>query len=372
MAFIARTDRSVLGHWWWTVDRWTLFCLILLVTFGLLLSLAESPPVAERIGLEPLYFFRRHAIYWPVAMVIMIVMSLQQPRQIRRAGVIMFSVSMLLLIATVTFGVEIKGATRWLTLGGISIQPSEFIKPTFAIVAAWMFSAQRQNEGIPGNLISSILLVIILMLLIAQPDIGQSGLIAIVWFGQWFVAGLPMIWVAALGAVGVAGLTSSYFIFPHVTSRIDRFLDPAIGDNYQIDRAFEAFTNGGLFGRGPGEGTVKTLLPDAHADFIFAVIGEEFGLLACMVLVAMFAFIVLRGFVLALRNENLFVILAVSGLLAQFGLQALINMASSLSLMPTKGMTLPFVSYGGSSIMALALAMGMVLGLTRRRFGANS
>lgn len=372
MAFIARTDRSVLGRWWWTVDRWTLVCLVLLATFGLLLSLTASPPVAERIGLEPLYFVRRHATYLPAAMAIMIVMSLLQPRQIRRFGVILFAVSLLLLAATAVFGVEIKGATRWITLAGISIQPSEFIKPAFAIVAAWMFSAQRLDEGIPGNLISSILLALILSLLIAQPDIGQSGLIAIVWFGQWFLAGLPMIWGAALGAVGVAGLISSYFIFPHVTSRIDRFLDPAVGDNYQIDRAFEAFTNGGLWGRGPGEGTVKALLPGAHADFIFAVVGEEFGLLACMVIVAMFAFIVLRGFVLALRDENLFVVLAVSGLLAQFGLQALINMASALNLMPTKGMTLPFVSYGGSSMMALALAMGMVLGLTRRRVGANS
>ncbi len=372
MAFIARTDRSVLGRWWWTVDRWTLACLILLATFGLLLSLAASPPVAERIGLEPLYFVRRHASYVPVALVIMIVVSLQQPRQIRRLGVILFAASLVLLSATVIFGDEIKGATRWIAIGGVSLQPSEFIKPAFAIVAAWMFTAQRLEQDIPGNLISAVLIALILGLLIAQPDIGQSALIAVVWFGQWFIAGLPMIWVAALGALGVAGLISSYFVFPHVASRIDRFLDPAVGDSYQIDRAFEAFTNGGLLGRGPGEGTVKTLLPDAHADFIFAVVGEEFGLLACIVIVAMFAFIVLRGFVLALRDENLFVVLAVSGLLAQFGLQALINMGSALSLMPTKGMTLPFVSYGGSSMMALALAMGMVLGLTRRRVGTNS
>jgi cell division protein FtsW len=372
MAFIARTDRSVLGRWWWTVDRWTLVCLILLTTFGLLLSLTASPPVAKHIGFEPLHFVRRHAAYLPAALAIMIIVSLQQPRQIRRLGVILFAVSLLLLATTAVFGIETKGATRWLIYEGFSIQPSEFVKPTFAIVAAWMFAAQRLDEGIPGNLISSILMALILSLLIAQPDIGQSGLIAVVWFSQWFLAGLPMIWVAALGAIGVAGLISSYFIFSHVASRIDRFLDPAVGDSYQIDRAFEAFTNGGLLGRGPGEGTIKARLPDAHSDFIFAVVGEEFGLLACMVIVAMFTFIVLRGYVLALRDENLFVVLAVSGLLAQFGLQALINMASVLSLMPTKGMTLPFVSYGGSSMMALALTMGMALGLTRRRVGTNS
>ena len=372
MAFIARTDRSVLGRWWWTVDRWTLASLILLATFGLLLSLAASPPVAERIGLDPLYFVRRHAIFLPAALAIMVVVSLLQPRQIRRLGVILFAASFALLVATAIFGVEIKGSTRWIAVGGISLQPSEFIKPTFAIVAAWMFAAQRLKEGIPGNMVSGVLLALILGLLIAQPDVGQSALVSAVWFGQWFIAGLPMFWVAALGALGVAGLISSYFVFPHVASRIDRFLDPAAGDSYQIDRAFEAFTNGGLLGRGPGEGTVKTLLPDAHADFIFAVIGEEFGLLACIVIVAVYAFIVLRGFILALRDENLFVVLAVSGLLAQFGLQALINMASALSLMPTKGTTLPFVSYGGSSMMALALGMGMVLGLTRRHAGRNS
>ena len=302
----------------------------------------------------------------------MIVVSLLQPRHIRRLGVILFAPSLILLAATVMFGEEIKGATRWIALAGVSVQPSEFIKPAFAIVAAWMFAAQRLEEGIPGNMIAAFLLALILGLLVAQPDVGQSALIAVVWFGQWFIAGLPMVWVAALGAIGVAGLISSYFVFPHVASRIDRFLDPAAGDSYQIDRAFEAFTNGGLLGRGPGEGTVKTLLPDAHADFIFAVVGEEFGLLACIVIVAMFAFVVLRGFVLALRDENLFVVLAVSGLLAQFGLQALINMGSALSLMPTKGMTLPFISYGGSSMMALALAMGMVLGLTRRRVGVDT
>ncbi len=372
MAFIARTDRSVLGRWWWTVDRWTIVGLVLLTTFGLLLSLAASPPVAEDMGKAPLHFFRRHSAYVPVALTIIIIISLMQPRQIRRLGVVLFIASLVLLVATAMVGTEMKGATRWIYVGGLSIQPSEFIKPSFAIVAAWLFTAHRLNQGIPGNALSSIFLVTILALLMIQPDIGQSILIAVVWFGQWFLVGLSMIWVAVLGALGIAGIILSYFIFPHVESRIDRFLDPSVGDMYQVNRAFEAFTNGGLLGRGPGEGTVKTRLPDAHSDFIFAVVGEEFGLISCIVILTIFAFIVIRGFVLALRDEDLFVVIAVSGLLAQFGLQAFINMASSLSLMPTKGMTLPFISYGGSSMMALAVTMGMVLGLTRRRVGVGA
>jgi cell division protein FtsW len=283
-----------------------------------------------------------------------------------------FLICLGLLVLTLTGGTEIKGARRWLSVGGISLQVSEFVKPAFAVTAAWMFAARRLGEDIPGNIVATVLLLVVLSLLLAQPDVGQSVVVVAVWVSQLFLAGLPMVWVALAMLICVGGLATAYFVFPHVASRIDRFLNPQSGDTFQVDRALEAFMNGGMFGTGPGAGTVKSHLPDAHADFVFAVLGEEFGLLACLLLVAVFAAIVLRGFIRALQDSDLFIVLATTGLLVQFALQALINMASAVNLMPPKGMTLPFVSYGGSSVLAIAFGMGMVLALTRRRPGERS
>jgi cell division protein FtsW len=369
MTPIARDDASVLGRWWWTVDRWTLLCVCLLTAFGMLLTAAASPPVAERIGLDSLYFVRRHAILIGPAIALLVSVSLLEPRSIRRLAAIAFVGIVVLLISTLLFGTEIKGSQRWLTLAGFSLQPSEFVKPAFAVVAAWMFSARRLGEDIPGYQISGALYILVLGLLLAQPDVGQAIVVSAIWFTQWFLAGLSATWVGLLVVLGLTAMVVAYFAFPHVSSRIDRFLDPASGDSYQMDRAMEAFMNGGLFGRGPGEGTAKAYLPDAHSDFILAVAGEEFGLLACLVLVALFVFIVLRGLTRVLEDKNLFIVLASAGLLVQFALQAIINMASTINLMPTKGMTLPFISYGGSSLLALAFGMGMLLALTRRRAG---
>jgi cell division protein FtsW len=291
---------------------------------------------------------------------------------VRRAAVVVFLICLGLLVLTLTGGTEIKGARRWLSVGGISLQVSEFVKPAFAVTAAWMFAARRLGEDIPGNIVATVLLLVVLSLLLAQPDVGQSVVVVAVWVSQLFLAGLPMVWVALAMLICVGGLATAYFVFPHVASRIDRFLNPQSGDTFQVDRALEAFMNGGMFGTGPGAGTVKSHLPDAHADFVFAVLGEEFGLLACLLLVAVFAAIVLRGFIRALQDSDLFIVLATTGLLVQFALQALINMASAVNLMPPKGMTLPFVSYGGSSVLAIAFGMGMVLALTRRRPGERS
>jgi cell division protein FtsW len=276
---------------------------------------------------------------------------------------------MALTAMTLFAGSEIKGATRWISLGGFSLQPSEFIKPTFAVVAAWMFAAQHGRTPVPGNLIATALYGLVGLLLMLQPDLGMTVVVSAMWFTQFFLAGLPIIWVTTFGIAGAVGLGGAYLALPHVRERIDGFVDPATGDTYQVDRSLEAFMNGGLAGRGPGEGTVKDVLPDAHSDFIFAVAGEEFGLLLCLLLVALFAFIVLRGLSRLMHEQNLFVLLAAAGLLVTFGLQAAINMASALHLMPTKGMTLPFISYGGSSLLSLSLGMGMVLALTRRRAG---
>lgn len=369
---LTRTDNSVLSRWWWTVDKWSLFLLCGLTGLGLLMTSAASPAVAERLGLAPMHFVMRQALFVPPALLILVMTSMLSPRQVRRAAIVVFMVSVALLILTLLGGTEIKGARRWLSIGGTSLQVSEFVKPAFAVTAAWMFAARRMGEDIPGNIIATALLFVVLSLLLAQPDVGQTVVVVAVWFSQLFLAGLPMLWVALLVLVGVGGLATAYFVFPHVASRVDRFLNPQSGDNFQVDRALEAFMNGGLFGTGPGAGTVKAHLPDAHADFVFAVLGEEFGMFACLLLVAIFGAIVARGFIRALQDSDLFIILATTGLLVQFALQALINMASAVNLMPPKGMTLPFVSYGGSSILAIAFGMGMMLALTRRRPGEQT
>ena len=367
----ARIDQSPVARWWWTIDRWSLGALVLLLAFGAVLSMAASPAVAERLGYAPLHFAERQLATAPVAFAIMFAVSLLTPREVRRVAFIGFAIALALLALTFVVGVEIKGARRWINLPGLSLQPSEFVKPTFTVVAAWLFAEQKERPGFPGNAISIALFLALVAMLVKQPDLGMAVVVALVWFAQFFMAGLRLYWVVAGTMAGLGGLVGAYLWLPHVTSRINRFLDPAVGDSYQVNRSIEAFVNGGLWGRGPGEGTVKDVLPDAHADFVFAVAGEEFGLIVCILIVGVFAFIVLRGFSRLLQEGNLFVLLSATGLLIQFGLQAIINMASTLHLIPTKGMTLPFLSYGGSSMLALALGMGMMLALTRRRLGGS-
>jgi cell division protein FtsW len=367
----ARIDQSPVARWWWTVDRWSLGALALLLGFGSVMSMAASPAVAERLGYAPLHFAERHLVMVPLALAIILGVSLLAPRTVRRLAFIGFALALVGVAMTFVIGAEIKGARRWINLPGFSLQPSEFVKPTFTIVAAWLFAEQKERPRFPGNAISIALFLALVVMLFRQPDLGMAVVVAVVWFAQFFMAGLRLYWAAAGTLVGLAGFVGAYVWLPHVASRINRFLDPAAGDSYQVNRSIEAFANGGLWGRGPGEGTVKDVLPDAHADFVFAVAGEEFGLVVCVIIVGVFAFIVLRGFSRLLQEGNLFVLLSATGLLIQFGLQAVINMASSLHLIPTKGMTLPFLSYGGSSMLALALGMGMMLALTRRRLGGS-
>jgi len=367
MTTFSRTDLSLVGRWWWTVDRWTIAALVVIVASGAVLAMAASPPVAERLGLDTFYFARRQFTFLPMALGVMFAVSLLGVDHIRRLAMIVFALSIAAMVYVLFGGAEIKGATRWISFFGLSIQPSEFIKPSFAIIAAWMFAAWRLREGFPGYAVAVGLYLCVIGLLIMQPDVGMAILVSMVWGVQFFLAGLPMLLVIAIGAVFITGGVTAYFNFDHVRNRIDSFLDPAGSEAYQVSRSLEAFINGGVFGRGPGEGRVKEVLPDAHADFIFAVLGEEFGLIPSLILVGLFGFVVLRGFVHAFKESDLFVQLAVAGLLVQFGMQAIINMASTLNLMPTKGMTLPFISYGGSSMLALALGMGMVLALTRNR-----
>jgi cell division protein FtsW len=368
MMTLSRSDQSLLGRWWWTVDRWQILALFLLMGLGAIFMLAASPAAADRIGLaDPFQLARRHMVMLPLAAMLMLAISLFSPRAVRRLAVLGLLASMALLVVTLFVGQEIKGASRWISLGGFSLQPSEFAKPFFAVTAAWLFAAGRIDAALPGRTVAMLLYALLAVLFLLQPDVGQTVILTAVFAVQFFLAGLSLLWVGGLAVGGVGLLVGTYFLFPHVAERVDSFLDPAAGDTYQVERSLEAFQNGGPWGRGPGEGTVKDLLPDSHSDFIFAVAGEEFGIVVCLFLVLLFAFVVLRGFAKLLSETSLFVLLAATGLLTQVGLQAFVNMASALHLIPTKGMTLPFISYGGSSYLALAIAMGMVLALTRRR-----
>ena len=364
---ITRADRSVLSDWWFTIDRLMFFGLLLLMGAGLVLSFAASPPIAAKYDLEPFYFVRRHAALLLPAIVILFAASTLTPKQIRRASLIIFFVGIGLMTLALFIGPEIKGAKRWLQFGAVSLQPSEFVKPAFVVLTAWLFNESQKRSDVPCIQLALLLYGVFALVLVLEPDFGQTLLVTSVWLALFYMAGINLIWVGAMGVAGIAGIVSAYFTIPHVASRIDRFLDPASGDTYQADRALDSFLHGGWFGRGPGEGTVKDILPDSHSDFIFAVAAEEYGLIACTILLALFAFIVLRGLSKASREPDGFIRHATAGLVMLFGLQALINMAVNVGLLPAKGMTLPFISYGGSSLLAMALTMGFALGLTRKR-----
>ncbi|MCB8837872.1 putative lipid II flippase FtsW [Aurantimonas sp. VKM B-3413] len=362
----SRAKRNVISDWWWGIDRWLLAAFLTLLVGGVVLSFAASPPVAERIGLEPFHFVKRHAAFLVPSALVMFGCSLLTPKQVRRASLLGLGISLVLMALALFVGTEIKGARRWIDFGPLNIQPSEFMKPCFVVVCAWLFAEKAQRPEIPGNLFALILLLVVAALLVAQPDLGQTILTAGVWGGLFFMAGMPWLWIVVLGGFGLAGVSGAYFVFPHVASRINRFWTGE-GDTYQTDTAREAIMHGGWLGQGPGEGTVKRLLPDSHTDFAFSVLAEEFGIIACMILAAIFAFIVLRGLSVAMKQRDVSTRLSICGLVFLFGLQSIINMAVNLQLMPAKGMTLPFISYGGSSMIAVAMAAGFVLALTRRR-----
>jgi cell division protein FtsW len=364
---VSRTERTAFAAWWWTVDRLMLLALITLMLAGIILSLAASPPVAVRLGLDPFFFVNRHVLYLLPALAIMIGASFLSPRLIRRIALAVFVVSFALTIATLCFGAEVKGARRWIVLFGMNIQPSEFLKPAFVILVSWLFAESSKKPEVPANSMALALLIVVVIVLVLQPDFGQTMLIALVWGALFFMAGMRLVWVAGLATTAMIGLAGAYALVPHVTRRIQRFFDPASGDTFQIDTAVESFVRGGWFGVGPGEGTIKRILPDSHADFVFAVGAEEFGIVLGLVLVALYAFIVLRALVHAVRNDDPFARFASAGLAILFGAQSAINMAVNLSLIPAKGMTLPFISYGGSSMISLAYGMGMLLALTRER-----
>jgi cell division protein FtsW len=364
---LARDQRTPLSDWWWTIDKPLLAAILALMFGGVILSLAASPPVATRIGLDPFHFFNRHVLFLLPSFIVLIAVSFLSPRQIRRTALVVFAASILLIVATLLIGPEVKGSRRWITLVGVNIQASESAKPAFVVIAAWLFAESTRRPEMPATSMALVLLLALVSLLVMEPDFGQTMLILTVWGALFFIAGMRMIWVVGLAGAAGAGLFGAYLLVPHVAGRIKRFMNPASGDTFQVDTAMEAFSNGGWFGLGPGEGIAKRSLPDSHTDFVFAVAAEEFGIILCLALLVMFAFVVIRTLSRAYATEDMFARFAASGLAILFGVQAAINMAVNLQLIPAKGMTLPFISYGGSSIVSLAYGVGMMLALTRQR-----
>lgn len=364
----SRAEKTWLAEWWWSIDRELLGALIMLLACGMVLSFGASPAVAERIGLDEWYFVIRHAMFCVLAVPVMLAASLLSHRQARLSALVVLVVMTALLWATLFFGAEVKGARRWISLAGQSIQPSEFVKPAFAVISAWLFSESLIHRNVPGRWMAFGLMVLIVAALLLQPDVGQTALVVATWAVLLFFSGISWWVIIGLGMLAVSALVGAYMFFPHVSRRIDTFINPDAGGNtYQIDRAIQSLLEGGWFGRGPGESLAKKLIPDAHADYVFSAAAGEFGILFCMGLVGLIAFIVIRAMISAQRQTNLFARLAASTIAVQFAMQSGINLAVNLNLIPPKGMTLPFVSYGGTSMFAVAFGMGLMLALTRTK-----
>jgi cell division protein FtsW len=363
-----RTDRSLVGVWWWTVDKWLLASALILMVIGTLLVMAAGPAVANLIHLSSQHFIVRQLIYLLPTVALMIAVSMLEPRTIRACALLGLAGIIALMVMAILVGSEIKGATRWVSIAGFTLQPSELAKPLFAIVSAWLLTLWREGQDFPGWVYSTVLLGIIVTILVAQPDIGMTLMMLLTWGFQMFLAGMPLLFVIGGVLIAPALFYLAYLYLPHVTLRVDKFFE---GGSWQVERAMESFATGGYFGVGPGDGRVKLHLPDAHSDFIFAVAAEEYGALACLALLGLYGFIILRGFVRSLGGDGLFCLIASASLVMQFGVQASIHMASSVNLIPTKGMTLPFISYGGSSLLASGLTIGLILALTRKRIGQS-
>jgi cell division protein FtsW len=359
-------NNNFIKNWWRGIDQPAIIALAILISFSLMLVTTTSSAVAEKIGLTDNYFSSRQVIYLFIATTLVIAFSSLNRKWIKRIGILGFCFNIAMLFLVKFYGYEIKGATRWIRIIGFSYQPSEFIKPFFCIVTGWVLSLKYEEE-FPSFRVCACLYGLVAALLIIQPDFGMLVLVTAVFGVQLFIAGLPLVWIMIAKISGLLGIISAYLLLPHVAARINNFLDPESNENYQVTKSILAFEHGGLYGRGPGEGLVKQHLPDSHTDFIFAVAGEEFGAIICIMLICVFAFIVLRTLIRLGDENNKFVQLSSIGLITQFGLQATINMGVTLNLLPTKGMTLPFISYGGSSTLAIALAIGMLLGLAKRK-----
>jgi cell division protein FtsW len=368
----SRADRTRVGQWWWTVDHWLLGATLALIGLGVVLCFGTSPAAAARLRIDfPFHFAVRQLIYAAGGIGVLLLVSILSPRGVRRTAFFVYLVAIAAMLALVFLGHAAKGATRWIEIFGFTLQPSEFMKPALIVLVSWMFAEGQKGQGVPGVSIAFGLYIVAVALLLVEPDVGQTVLITVAFGACFWMAGVPISWVMALGGVAVAGLGSTYFLFQHVAIRVDRFLShDKTGDLQQVHRAGQAIAAGGLFGRGPGEGIMKREVPDMHTDFALAASAEEYGLWFVLILIGLFTLLTLRGLFRAMRLSDPFEQVAAAGLFVLVGMQAFINVAVNLDLMPTKGMTLPFISYGGSSMLAMGLTMGMALALTRRRPGA--
>ncbi len=369
----ARSDRTPVGVWWWTIDRWMLGAVGVLIILGVLMSFAASPSAAARMNIgDPFHFAVRQCVFAAAGSVILISTSMLDTKGVRRAAFFIYIAAVAIMMILPFIGHNAKGATRWLEFAGFTLQPSEFMKPALIILVSWMFAEGQKGQGVPGVTIAFGLYLLSVGLLLIQPDVGQTVLITVAFGAAFWMAGVPLSWVMLLGGTALAGLSSTYFLFPHVASRVDRFLSPDRADTHQVDRAAEAIAAGKLFGRGPGEGVMKRHVPDLHTDFIYSVAAEEYGLIFSLMLITLFSFVVIRGLYKAMKLSDPFQQVAAAGLFVLVGEQVFINVAVNLNMIPTKGMTLPFISYGGSSMLAICLTLGLALALTRRRPGAYS
>ena len=368
----SRNDQSLVARWFWTVDRGLLGAALALMGLGVALSFASSPAaiLADESIADPFHYSWRMMVFAGAGLVAMLAASLMSPRGVRRIAFLALLGAIVVMMALPFIGDTVKGAARWVNLGPFSLQPSEFAKPGLIVFAAWMFAEAQKGQGVPGVTIAFGFYALTVCLLLIQPDIGQTLLITTTFMAVFFMAGVPFKWMAVLASLGMAGLVSLYFVFGHMRDRLSRFFSPDSTDTHQIDAASEAIRAGGLLGRGVGEGVMKRHVPDLHTDFIYSVGAEEFGLVLSLAMIGLYAFIVIRGMRRAMKLTDSFEQTAAAGLFMLIGLQASINVAVNLNLIPTKGMTLPFISYGGSSMVAMGLTMGFALALTRRRPGA--
>jgi cell division protein FtsW len=365
-----RSDTSALGRWFWEIDKVLLLLVSVLIAIGLIAVAAASPAAAQRysggnVHFSELYYFWRQLAWIALGVPVMIGISMMPKERARRLSLFGAAFFFVLLIFVPVLGPEVNGAKRWINFGLGQVQPSEFLKPFFVVAMAWLLSLKDSDKSLPVYPISAVVTGGVAFLLMKQPDFGSTIIFVAVWIAMLALAGVSMRLLIMLGVGGLIGVVLAYFFYDVATLRIDEFLF-GTGDTFQTDNAMRTLTAGGLFGMGPGGGTRKFGLPEPHTDYIFSVIGEEFGLIACLAIALLYLGIVARVLIKLLDEDSSFSILAAAGLALQFGLQALINMMVNVQLAPSKGMTLPFISYGGSSMLALSIGMGLLLAFTRR------
>lgn len=358
---------NFLNNWWRSVDQPLVVSCFILMIISIILVTTAGSAIANRIGLPESYFITKHLVFVCFSIVILFLVSCLSKKSITIFAIIMMFFSIALLFLLPFYGYEVKGAKRWINLSGFSLQPSELVKPIFAVVTAWILSLKLRIANFPSIPIAFALYLLIATLIIIQPDLGMLVTISAVWGMQLFISGMPFLWIFVILVSSLISISLAYYFLPHVAKRINSFLDPDQYENYQVNKSLLAFKNGGMYGRGPGEGVVKQVLPDSHTDFIFAVAGEEFGAIVCSMIILLFSFIVIRGLIMASRQDDRFSCLAASGLIFQIAVQSIINIGVNLNLLPTKGMTLPFISYGGSSMVTIAISFGMLIAITRRK-----